>query len=922
MSSVQSAGQTIVNFLTQDPTSGALVTEQGVYDFLISKDAQTTYTALMSQIQHLLLDGVWANSDGSVKTDSNGNPLTIGTDSASQKELQTTLQSIFAELNAWANYKSVTAGGTQTEDATLCPTSLQSSPSTMSRYMASALDTLNRTLDAAGLNPWTMQPTSSSTSFSDVISSIRADDTSSSPTYNIRSLIASGLSAAAGAMIIGDTSTQSQSIQQLLMVDYVTSGNEILYGQMSDLQTAIDLNQKVLSYLNSLQDLMNQKSPDQFLMQLSSLNQASPDYSAFERATFGNQVIGTTPNFTDAEIQKYLALLQLQNSGQDISDPLVLAEAQIPTTLPLATIQNLITQSEASGVISTPAVPPISDSVMTQNGLTSIDKAIYDSIYAGQTAGIDMTTLEGQSQTGAVDSLYVLDTIRRQLGLTLGQTSFTDTQLTQIYNALAPYGIPWQNFSGLWSLYNSSLFQLSTQTNQSPGSLSLDDPATMNQLLSIKAHYLALQGNNYFTDQSLLSVSDQRMLAAVKQMQADGIDLTSSNWYPTQQQMVNYGIGYASPTSTASSEFTKIWNLIYTSQVLPAPPAVTIPASLESQYHLSNFSGLSDFFKQYRALECLGVPPTMNLYSILFSAAPTSFSSASATPLCNIGSDSVAVLLNLQAAGLMGSSSPISSAIATQYGLTSQDQVNFQAILILQMLGLDPSSSSVQTASGLSGQSASITKLLSLQQSGVLPTNTASLQTTNTTYQLTTQDWEDYIKILTIQSQGLDPTDAAVQSQYSLTVRNSGLAANEIAGTSPQAFIDIVSGQYNGSGGIKQIEKNLQDLINLVSTKVDPSSGSSVVTELALVLQDFKAIDTPTATDPIGQWVANFANNAEGSNQAHLNDAVVASQSLNDTQREKLQMVMFVYQQFYQSATSMLSSLTTLLQTIASNISR
>ena len=86
------------------------------------------------------------------------------------------------------------------------------------------------------------------------------------------------------------------------MVDYIATGNEVLYNQMTNLQNAINLNQNVLSYLNSLQDLMNQKTASQFLMQLTSLNSSSPDYSAFEKATFGDQVIGTTADFTEDEL--------------------------------------------------------------------------------------------------------------------------------------------------------------------------------------------------------------------------------------------------------------------------------------------------------------------------------------------------------------------------------------------------------------------------------------------------------------------------------------------------------------------------------------------------------------------------------------------------------------------------------------------
>ena len=99
------------------------------------------------------------------------------------------------------------------------------------------------------------------------------------------------------------------------MVDYVESGNQILFNQMDQLQSAVNLNQNILSYLNSLQDLMNQKTPQDFLLQLQNLNSASPNYSQFESSTYGNQILGTTPQFTEAQLANYISILNIQNAG-------------------------------------------------------------------------------------------------------------------------------------------------------------------------------------------------------------------------------------------------------------------------------------------------------------------------------------------------------------------------------------------------------------------------------------------------------------------------------------------------------------------------------------------------------------------------------------------------------------------------------
>ena len=315
-SSVQAAGQTTVTFQTSyDPTAPAT----RVFNLEITSEAQAYYIAQMSMLQHALLDGVATDANGNVLLDGSGNPVKLTAD-----QITTIVNSIIKTMDSWSQMIYVASSGSQMTDNTKC--GFLSTASTMTRYMASDLDTLERTLAAAGISPLSMSspPTTAELNAEmAAIQTIQSDDTSSSPIYNVRTLIASALKAASNALIIGTSNTQSTSIQQLLMVDYIATGNEVLYGQMTNLQNAINLNQNVLSYLNSLQDLMNQKTPSQFLMQLSSLNSSSPDYTKFETETFGQQVIGTTADFTDAELQKYISLLAAKNQGIDISTNMI-----------------------------------------------------------------------------------------------------------------------------------------------------------------------------------------------------------------------------------------------------------------------------------------------------------------------------------------------------------------------------------------------------------------------------------------------------------------------------------------------------------------------------------------------------------------------------------------------------------------------
>ena len=310
MTSPISAGQTMVTFLTSDGTTP--VAQQRIFDLEITRDSQAYYTQLMSVIQYALLDHkAWSPSGG----------IGGGLDEAG---VVSTVKAAVAALNLWSQDKHVNPDGTQHNetwvpngyffvDSTGHQLDAGTTASTMSRYMAQGLDSLIRTLSAAGFNPL-----ASGSPATGVIQAIQDDDTSSSPVYNLRSVLGIALAAAAKAIIAGDSSTSSQSIQQLLMIDYISSGNEILYGQMNLLQSAVTLNQNILSFLNSLQDLMNQKDPKHFLMQLQNLNSASPDYSQFEKETFGDQILGTIPKFTGEEIDTYISNLttsQVETGG-------------------------------------------------------------------------------------------------------------------------------------------------------------------------------------------------------------------------------------------------------------------------------------------------------------------------------------------------------------------------------------------------------------------------------------------------------------------------------------------------------------------------------------------------------------------------------------------------------------------------------
>lgn len=296
--------QSIVNFLVygnNDPTQ-ALVLDARVFDYRIGSNEKLAYETLMQQLQEAI---------------NNKNVISVS--------------KIIAELNKWSTLKTSTTDGVVTSsltnlkdvnDTTIL--TFSSSSTTMNSDMASALDRIIRTLRSAGWDPLVYPITStSSLGYSAAIAAINKTVASDTQTlYPVLNYITQGLQSAQGALLVagesGIVDTSNTSLQQLLMVEYVNNGNQILFDKMSGLSTAINSNQEALSYLNSLQNLMNQKQPEQFLLALNDLSGKTltqTDYSTFEKDSF-NKTLETISNFSDATLETYVTNLKELSSDQ------------------------------------------------------------------------------------------------------------------------------------------------------------------------------------------------------------------------------------------------------------------------------------------------------------------------------------------------------------------------------------------------------------------------------------------------------------------------------------------------------------------------------------------------------------------------------------------------------------------------------
>lgn len=341
--------QILINFLQPLdalPTA-PLETSARVFDFEISSDSQKFYNYAMLDIL-LGLGAKVLDPDGVPQTPTietiNAGTIVFASPPDPTNALQ--ISNAINLLNNWSKFKLVNSDGFQTYSSgnigtttdiegtvvltdpitgallssppmTLIPSSdlgsgVTTLTTTMDQYMAQGLDKLIRALRAAGWDP-IADPTGVNASAA--LAQITATATSS--IYGIASVVQKAISAATLAHIIGSAAlTDSMSIQQVLMVDYVSRGNEILFAEMTKLRDAIDLNQSALSYLNSLQDLMNQKDPQKFIMQLHLLNGVNVNpqnpqgvFDTFEKQTY-DQSLGTLTRIQNsAALQAYFGTL-------------------------------------------------------------------------------------------------------------------------------------------------------------------------------------------------------------------------------------------------------------------------------------------------------------------------------------------------------------------------------------------------------------------------------------------------------------------------------------------------------------------------------------------------------------------------------------------------------------------------------------
>lgn len=124
------------------------------------------------------------------------------------------------------------------------------------------------------------------------------------------------------------------------------------------------------------------------------------------------------------------------------------------------------------------------------------------------------------------------------------------------------------------------------------------------------------------------------------------------------------------------------------------------------------------------------------------------------------------------------------------------------------------------------------------------------------------------------------------------------------------------------AGRIDDLRSQLSDQLDQLASLVpgledDPNSllnkGRQVVTDMAdptaWVLDNYDKIND-VQTSSAGQF------------QINLTLSLTAAQSLNDSQKENVRRILFIFEEYYKSAASVLSKITSIIERIAQNIGR
>lgn len=127
-----------------------------------------------------------------------------------------------------------------------------------------------------------------------------------------------------------------------------------------------------------------------------------------------------------------------------------------------------------------------------------------------------------------------------------------------------------------------------------------------------------------------------------------------------------------------------------------------------------------------------------------------------------------------------------------------------------------------------------------------------------------------------------------------------------------------------------RIKQDLQDHISDLAALGQTGDGT-LHERLTILLDTFPSgIDLGNINDPndnvITQWVIDNRGSTDlatvGNTQRTITEAITSAENLNDEQKEELRRFLFVFEEFYKSASAMLNTINRIIEKMASSISR
>lgn len=151
----------------------------------------------------------------------------------------------------------------------------------------------------------------------------------------------------------------------------------------------------------------------------------------------------------------------------------------------------------------------------------------------------------------------------------------------------------------------------------------------------------------------------------------------------------------------------------------------------------------------------------------------------------------------------------------------------------------------------------------------------------------------------------------------------------------PDGFDGFVARQ---SALIAQLKSEIAILSGNTPSVNGGEDSNSLLAKLRLVLTDFTPPPVPASISPsqvipfiqqgIYNWVTDNYNSLgtnatkAGSIQQNITNAITAGQSLNTTQTESVRNFLYIFEQYYKSASAILQAISQMIQKMASGIAR